>query len=146
MSWGKKIISGYLLFVIGILFLVVMSMRQSQDLVTKDYYDQELVYQDRLDEINRADSIENAVTIDYANQAVSIQFADTFKNARLTGNVWIYCPDDATKDLKKAFSLTAGNTLLLIPCKTVGFRRVKVSWQSSGISYYKEKDLFIANN
>lgn len=143
MSWGKKIVFVYLLFVGGIIFLVIKSMNQRQDLVTKDYYEQELVYQDRLDEIKRTDSISHAVKIEYAGQAIRMQFADTFRVLNLSGNVWVYCPDDATKDLKKKFDLSTGELLLSLPYSGNGLRRVKVSWEAGGKSYYREKDLFI---
>ena len=45
MNWGYKILTVYIIFIAGILFLVFKSSNQNQDLVTKDYYEQELKYQ-----------------------------------------------------------------------------------------------------
>ena len=49
-SWGYIITAGYLVFVTGIVFLVYKASSQKFDLVTKDYYEQELKYQDVSDE------------------------------------------------------------------------------------------------
>ena len=57
MSWGYKILGVYLVFVTGIVFLVIKSSNQKVDLVTKDYYEQELMYQDKINETARASKL-----------------------------------------------------------------------------------------
>ena len=50
LSWGYKIAFVYIIFVAGIGFLVFKASSQKFDLVTKDYYDQELKYQEVIDQ------------------------------------------------------------------------------------------------
>ena len=50
MNWGYKILMVYVIFIAGILLLVFKSSSQNQDLVTEDYYEQELKYQQKIDE------------------------------------------------------------------------------------------------
>jgi hypothetical protein len=50
LSWGYKIMFVYIAFVAGMGFLVFKASSQKFDLVTKDYYDQELKYQQVIDQ------------------------------------------------------------------------------------------------
>ncbi|MGL6269890.1 MAG: FixH family protein, partial [Chitinophagaceae bacterium] len=60
-NWGYKIAVFYLVFIAGIMFLVIKSSRQQMDLVTTDYYAQELKYQDKIDQSKRADGLSEPI-------------------------------------------------------------------------------------
>ena len=45
MNWGYKIMLAYVVFIAGILFLVFKSSSQKVELVTENYYEQELKFQ-----------------------------------------------------------------------------------------------------
>ena len=47
LNWGYKIAIFYILFVVGIVFLVFKASNQKVDLVTADYYGEEVRYQGR---------------------------------------------------------------------------------------------------
>ena len=143
MNWGKKILLVYLLFVAGIVFMVMKAMNQNQDLVTNEYYEQELKYQQKIDECNRTDSIKNPVTALYIKDTFKIVFSDYFSANDIKGNVLIYCPDDEKKDVKKEFVLSRGNMAFAFPYNSKGFRHIKINWAINGQTYYKEQDLFI---
>ena len=49
-SWGHKILFAYLAFVAGIMFLVFKASQEDYDLVTANYYEAELKYQDIIDQ------------------------------------------------------------------------------------------------
>ena len=53
MNWGYKILLVYLIFILGILFMVFKSSTQKTDLVTTDYYAKELKYQEKIDEMKQ---------------------------------------------------------------------------------------------
>ena len=61
MNWGYKILTVYIIFIAGILLLVFKSSTQNQDLVTKDYYEQELKYQQVIDATERANALSSEV-------------------------------------------------------------------------------------
>jgi hypothetical protein len=52
MSWGKGIILVFVVFVLGIGVLVYRSMTKNIDLVTTNYYEKELKYQEQIDKRN----------------------------------------------------------------------------------------------
>ena len=60
-NWGYKIVLVYSVFVAGILYLVVQSSRQQMDLVTDDYYAQEIRYQEKIDQSKRASALSEPI-------------------------------------------------------------------------------------
>ena len=63
MSWGYKILSVYIIFVVGIMVMVFKSSMQNTDLVTPDYYEKELKYQQTIDESARTGKLSAKVEV-----------------------------------------------------------------------------------
>jgi hypothetical protein len=143
MNWGKKILFVYLIFVAGIVFMVIKSMNQNQDLVTNQYYEQELKFQQKIDQTKRTDSLLKPVTVDCHHDTIKVKFSDSIQTQSLKGSILVYCPNDEKKDLKKEFTSVEENRTISIPYFTKGFRRIKINWTLNQQSYYKEIDLFI---
>lgn len=74
MNWGYKILTVYIIFVAGILFLVFKSSFQKQDLVVHDYYEQELKFQQRIDETERANALSADVKYLIREKEIIISF------------------------------------------------------------------------
>jgi nitrogen fixation protein FixH len=142
-NWGYKIAAVYLIFVAGILYLVVQSSRQEVDLVTPDYYAQELRYQEKIDQRKRAAGLSEPVRYSLEPGAIRIRFPKEFAGKDITGDVLLYYPADSRKDVNAAI-LAEGNVMTLaIPEKRSGMHVLQVSWTSGGQSYYFEENLFI---
>ena len=120
-------------------------MNQNQDLVAKDYYEQELKFQERINQKKSADSIYNAVNVVFKDDSLRITFSNSFSTDSLSGTVWVYCPSDENKDVKKDFVLEKGNQQLVFPYFSKGNRYVKVDWKAKGREFYKEQQIFINN-
>jgi len=142
-NWGTKIAIVYLLFVAGILFLVMQSSRQKIDLVTPDYYEQEIKYQERIDQSKRADALTGKLTVDRSGDSLTLRFPEEMAEKALRGNVWIYYPADESLDVKTSFETRNGQHLLVLPAKRdrTGMFIVKTGWNCDGIEYYTENIL-----
>ena len=57
MNWGKSIILAFVLFAGFIATLVVVCVREDISLVSKDYYKEELLYQDQIQRLNNASQL-----------------------------------------------------------------------------------------
>ena len=141
MNWGKKILIFYLAFVAGITFLVIKSMYQEQELVTPDYYEQELKYQQRIDQKGRADALKKHLKLFKQSEGITIEFPSNLDSNYIKGDVWIYCANDQKKDLKQSFKLNSGERIVTLNYKTHGVRLVKISWEIAGIKYYTEEKI-----
>ncbi|HEV7331277.1 MAG TPA: FixH family protein [Flavisolibacter sp.] len=141
-SWGYKIFIGYSLFVIGILFLVYKASNQNYDLVTENYYEAELKYQEVIDQKNRVANLSTPPNIQHSVNSVSVQLPQEFTGKSVQGEVYLYRASDASKDIRQNFSTSDGFYKLQMPKELSGMYEVKLSWQSGGKTFYHESRLF----
>jgi hypothetical protein len=107
MSWGNKLIIVFIVFAALMATLVYKATQAKFELVSKDYYQDELRYQDKIDGAANA-ALEAPISIQVNDEIISIEFPDAQKNANITGEAWFYCSVDATKD--KRFVLSVDST------------------------------------
>jgi hypothetical protein len=141
LNWGARIALLYVVFVGLIVTLVVASMRQSFDLVTPDYYDQELKYQDVIDAGKNQATLSSPIVLEATEQVVNIKFPDEFRGNTLKGTVLFYSPINSTWD--KKFDIVAAGNAMTIPrtaVRTTNYK-VKIAWETSGKKYYQESEL-----
>jgi hypothetical protein len=141
-SWGYKIFIGYSLFVIGILFLVYKANRQSYDLVTEKYYEAELRYQEVIDQKGRTAALSAAPQISHSVDGVSVHLPAEFSGAEVKGEMYLYRPSDASKDIRKPFTTTDGFSELKLDRELSGSYELKLSWEAGGHTFYHERRIF----
>lgn len=143
-SWGTKIAMLYISFVLLIIFMVVLSMNQKIELVSKDYYAQELVYQNKIDEMNNANSLSKSVEIAITSEGLTLTFPEDFKSSKVNGTILFFRPSDASKDYKTTLDLNdnlqqgiSKNNL------SSGMYKMQLSWSSNDKNYFVEKVIVI---
>lgn len=143
MNWGYKIMVVYIIFVAGILFLVFKSSSQKVDLVTDHYYEQELKFQQKIDEAVRAQSLSSPLKYDLNNNVLTIFFPDEMKGVKLNANALLYYAADEKKD--KTYSIATDNAQLAIniPISDKGQYELKMDWVADSLKYYSEYKFFI---
>lgn len=143
MNWGYKIITVYAVFVAGIAFLVFKSTTQNQDLVTNDYYEQELKYQQRIDEIQRSNALSASVKYKISRDDITISFPEEMKGTILDAKVLLYCTADKSKDIQQEIKTDDAIVHFKIPKGNKGLHELKISWTANKITYYFEDKLMI---
>jgi hypothetical protein len=143
MNWGYKILAVYIVFILGILFMVYRSASQNTDLVTTDYYAKELKYQEKIDEAGRVAALSAPVTCDIRNNELVIVFPKDFNGRQLTGELELYCPSDKNKDVKKDFTITDQALIMAVPPVNKGLHELHLSWKDGAVTYYLEKKIFL---
>jgi nitrogen fixation protein FixH len=141
-SWGYKIFVGYSLFVVGILFLVYKANTQNFDLVTENYYEAELKYQEVIDQKGRTATLSAAPKISHSVNSVSVQLPTEFASAKVAGQVYLYRPSDASKDIRENFSNATGSCEIKLKYELSGAYQLKLSWQSGGKTFFHESRVF----
>ena len=142
LSWGYKILFGYLLFVAGMVFLVVKASTEKFDLVTKDYYDEELKYQQVIDQASNAAALSAPVVIEKTAAALKITFPDEMNEQKKMIDFYLYHPADAKKDFRKTIELTENNITQALPAGINGLYELKLTWTAGGVKYYYEQKIF----
>lgn len=143
MNWGTKIILIFAVFVSGILFMVLKAGRYNMDLVTTDYYEQELKYQHIIDAVERTNALTTKITCSVSGRQIDIQFPAEMKNEQLDADVWLYCVADKKRDLRKKFSTLEGKLAMPILPENNGLHEIKLSWASKGQTYYYTQKIIL---
>ena len=143
MNWGYKIIFVYIVFISGIVFMVVKSSMQNIDLVTPNYYEQELQYQTTIDATLRANQLSAKLQCSIVDNAMIIEFPAEMKNEFVKADVWLYCIANKTKDIRKTMEATGGILKLPLPTGNKGSHDVKINWEAAGKTYYYEQKIFL---
>ena len=94
-NWGTKIIISFVLFGAFILYMVVQAFMMDFDLVSENYYQDELAFQDRIDEKANLLKSGDQVAINQSGEKVVFAFPDTFKGAE--GMIYFY-PETSIQD------------------------------------------------
>ena len=144
MSWGYKIMFVYIAFVAGIGFLIFKASNQEFDLVTKDYYEQELKYQQVIDQSANASRLSMPLYIEKKEAELKISFPDEMKNKKKLVDFYLYYAADAKRDFRRSFELNENELAQALPVGMKGMYELKLTWETEGVKYYHEqKNIFL---
>lgn len=142
-NWGNWIAFAYTAFVALTIFMVYLTFGEKWDLVSEDYYEQEIKYQEKIDQKSRALKAEVKPQISIAGQklVLSIPIRFEMENPKVVGKVDFFRPSDAEKDFEFAISSIKEN----IPLEkfSKGKYMAKIEWTYEGEKYYNEQTLII---
>lgn len=142
LSWGYKIAFVYIIFVAGIGFLVFKASSQKFDLVTKDYYEQELKYQQVIDQSANTAKLSTSLIVEQSASELSISFPAEMSNKEKIIDFYLYYPADAKRDFRKSINISENEFTQPLPEAMKGKYELKLSWEVDGVKYYFEKKLF----
>lgn len=134
-NWGTKIMLVYIAFVLFMLSFVFFSTQQQFDLVTPDYYEEELKYQNVIDGQRNTQALGSRMQIAREQDMLVISLPTLQNNEHAKIN--FYRPDNAKLD----FVVPVGaNGRVTVPAKKLasGMYKVKASWTVNGKNYYDE--------
>ncbi|WP_276133149.1 FixH family protein [Polluticoccus soli] len=140
-GWGTRIAFLYGGFVVMMVSLVILSMKQDYSLVSDDYYKEELAYQNTIDASKNSSALSEPAAINAYNKEVIVRFPAEFAAASLSGTVHFYSPVATSLDRK--FDISASDNIMHIDRQQLAGNRyvVKLSWSANGKTYYQETDL-----
>lgn len=143
MNWGNKLVVVFVVFGAFIGYLVYRAVNTKYDLVSKEYYKDELRYQDKIDRINNASKISH-IKLEQNAEAVTIHLPQEQKGFEVTGDIFFYCITDDRNDYHTALQVDSTNTqVVLKKGLKKGAYTVKINWQLGTEPYYFEEKLMI---
>ena len=142
MNWGNKLLITFVVFGSGMLFLVYRSVTTNFELVDKEYYKNELRYQQVIDGVKRANALSDVVKLTPTDKGLELQLPAEMNNQKIAGTVHFYCAYDALKDKKFELKTDAtGMQVLNAKQIAAGSYTVKINWNAGGEEYYTEKSI-----
>lgn len=145
-NWGYGIALFYSLFFAALVIFVIFTFYLNWDLVTENYYKDEIEYQKQIDRKKRAEMISQNIFVNLQREKneIIIAFPEEFKNKELTGTISLYRPSNAELDKKIPILLNSnGLQKLNIEKLQKGNWRIKITWTVNEAEYYHEKQIVI---
>ena len=137
-NWGTGIVLAFAAFIAFILYFVVISTRDpasNHDLVTEDYYQKELQYQEELDAALNLEAMGGGLKATITQEGQRIEFPDAMAAEKIKGTVSLYRPSNKQLDFETPIQLS--NQQVLIPKSRLldGRWDLRVYWTYEGKPY-----------
>lgn len=141
-SWGNRILVVILLFIGGMGYLVYQSLNTNYELVSEEYYNDELAYQKVIDASKNSGALSSTVLVSTVNDALSFQLPSEMKTTPVKGSIYFYCANAAAKDRKFELAVDGdARQTILKSALPLGTYTVKIQWEAGGKSYYSEQNI-----
>lgn len=141
LNWGTGIVIAFVIFAALLTVAMVLGSRQRVDLVTPDYYERELKFQEQIDFRENARQIGDLL-ISASAKELTIEFPSTIDFEHVSGKVRFYKPDNANFDFEEELKLNEDNVLVINREKRIGgLWTVMVLAEQDGTSYYWEEKI-----
>lgn len=137
MNWGNKITLVFVGFVVLVIAMVIFSMKQEFHMVEENYYEEEIAYQGKMEEIRNGHDWKGIISVKQEGGNLALQFEGAEK---VNGKVQFYRPADADLDF---FVPISEEINIPIEKFKAGNWKVSFNWEADEKKYFKEEQIFI---
>lgn len=144
MNFGNKLLLVFAVFAGLMSYMVYRCFSVPVDLVSNEYYKDEIAYQDVIDGTKNANALSGKAVVEANAAGVFIQLPAEMKNLPVNGTVLFYCPSNMENDRHIKLSTDAdGKQAIDIKRFSKGNYTVKIDWTATSKHFYTEKQLTI---
>ncbi len=142
MNWGIRITLLYCGFVVMMLVMVFMAMHQKVDLVSVDYYEKELLFQDKINGMKNTLELKGAFSSETSAGSVTLHYPLALTGKAVSGEIFFYRPSDSKKDEKfNAAPDNTGTQRFQLRNYKRGLYKLLCEIEADGKKYYYEQSL-----
>ncbi|MFN3589818.1 MAG: FixH family protein [Spirosomataceae bacterium] len=134
-SFGTGIALAYTSFVVFMLYMVYRSVTQKDIfLVTESYYEEELKYQDKIDQMTLANQLSSKATLEVEGNEILLTFPK--ESVGTSGEIAFYRPSNPAFDFNLPLAISDTAMVVSAP-KTMqkGLWEAHISWVKEGKTY-----------
>lgn len=130
----------FILFILFLIFVFPMG-KQNAEMISNNYYEEELHYQDIIDAKENADKLEKIPEYKATSEGMMISFPETIKVDENKVNFVLFRTDDSNLDVRKEVGLQ--HNVFLIPKKVIskGSYTLKLKWIENKKPYQVDYDI-----
>jgi hypothetical protein len=140
-NWATGIVLAYTGFVALTIIMVVSTYKQNIDLITPDYYEQELKFQQRQAELTRSSHLKENLKVTLSGAEIAIQFPE---NSTIKGEVQLFRPSDKKLDVRMPIKNNAGSAMYIGTAQLhKGMYKLQISWMMNDVAYFNEEIIVI---
>ncbi len=141
-NWGTGIVLAFVVFISFILYFVIRmntDSRANVNLVTEDYYQAELGFQNEIDAEQRANNLVEKIVVQKTINGLNLVFPESMESRSIKGTVAFYRPSNKKIDFE--LPLVLSDSQMLIPAKKLveGRWDVTVFWTIKEVDYLQKE-------
>ena len=142
MNWGKWIFVSFVVFAAILCVLVVISIKQDVNLVSKDYYKEELVYQQQIERMKNAASLTDKPEISLQHETLTLSC--DYLSQVTQGSINLFRPSNEKLDQHFEFDSVSDSSIhFKVKPLVPGLYRAQFSWEMNNKGYYFEKAIYL---
>lgn len=137
-NWGTGITIAMIAFMIFILSFVYKSIALDEyqhELVSEDYYKDELHYQEEIDKLNNAETLHQDISIKNSNQGIHISFPKDIEESNITGEISFLRLSNQKLDFTETIKLSQHEQIIPAEKLVSGKWIIKVDWKTDEKEY-----------
>ncbi|MCU7496790.1 MAG: hypothetical protein HF314_10935 [Ignavibacteria bacterium] len=139
LHWGLKIFFLFGAFILGIVSMVAFYMGQEIDLVSKEYYNDEINYQEKLDKLKRTRLLKENVKFTFSGENVRITFPKAAEKV-VSGKIHFYRPSDSNCDFSFPVQVDSEyNQSVDFHGREKGLWKIEMNWKNGNSEYLEEE-------
>ena len=141
---GTKVLWVFIAFAMMISYMVYRCMLTPVDLVTKEYYKDELSYQQVIDAKKHAASLVGSVSLRQGGDGLLLLLPAEMQHRSVDGTVQFYCPNDVKRDRHFDLRVDSAASQRIDPGMVPpGHYTLRVKWTTDGVTYMDERALTV---
>ena len=145
-NWGYSIIIFFVVFCSLMIGFMIFTFRQSNDLVTTDYYEKGADFTHQMETNSRSVIFKDSIKITERNGFIVAGLAKSVNQMADTMHIYFYRPSDKKLDYTVNFSHPSDSVKIEKSHLAKGHYTVTFNWFKNQKSYQVEKELFMKNN
>jgi hypothetical protein len=143
MNFGGKIVILYISFVALIVTLVTLCYKQDVELVSDDYYAQEIRFQEKINASNNANRSESTIGHVVTDNEIVFTADSALLSKDFKGTITLFRPSDSKLDLTYTMNFVNSEQVISKSVLVKGVYKLQLAWMSDHIPYFKEEVIFI---
>lgn len=144
-TWGTGIVIAMLAFMVFILSFVYKSIAMKEyqhELVSEDYYKDELHYQEEIDKLKNAQALTEDITLVNVKDGVRIIFPKNIDEDQIKGTIYFQRLSNAKLDFTENIKLVDHSQIITVDQLVEGKWIIKIDWSSGGTEYLFKESWF----
>lgn len=150
-NWGTAIVIFFAIFLSLAAIFIVFAIRQNNDLVADDYYEQGAHYSETIEVKKRSLQYYDSITVSQNNSLILIEFAKTLVPNLDSLSIQFYCPSKKENDIlftnfnsiKNIDSLHLTSLTFPITDFEKTYYSIKITWKQDNLKYEIDKEIII---
>ena len=137
MNFGNWIVVSFILFAVFIGALVTVCLRQEVSLVSKNYYSEELEFQQQIEREQNTNLLQHKPSFNITGGVLTLALNQPMPISE--GTIKVFCPANANMDRTFSLSPKSGMQSFDLNELSTGMYRVKLRWTMDNKQFYQEE-------